>query len=1050
MEELEPDAVALARAIAVLGTGAELAHARRLAALEADAAARACDVLVRAEVLRAGRPLTFADPVLEEQLHDSLGEAERSQAHAEAARVLRAAGEAPERIALHLLMAEPDGQADAVATLRDAAEVARARGAHGTAAQYLRRALAEPPRPYVRPVLEAELSEAELAIRGGGPRGQSSAARAPRLQARRELLSTSAPARDGEEALLLADVALETLRDASLPSNVVAELARRSLAADPLPPRALLDSHRVLVCCGQFADADAALDRWGEVLAEHDARLAHGQSMLRQGRVDEALEALRGTSAADLGICYLERDELEQALATLAESAGDDPAELHRVSGVVRAATGELEEAIAELELSGRRSGAVNPAYAGWRAAASEVALRLGQVDRARVLATEELELARPFAALPAVGVALRASGLATSGADARRWFEESIAVLRESGAKLELARALVELGGLLRRTGDRGDAREPLREAHDLADRGGARRVAARAEEELLATGARRPKRSLSGADSLTPSERRVAELAAEGLSNREIAQALFVTVRTVTTHLTHTYQKLDIARREELGASLGAGRAPPTAPVRAAGSRDMEDREPVEQSSGGELEPAEEPVTVPPVTSLHAARAALAAGAPGAVIEYCSDALRMPADQLAYARTATLLGQALYHGGRFMEAEEAVTGAIDQVGDEAPPAILAELEAVRACTAIVCDRFLEQLGDRIPRLRLLAVAAGAAGRALTVVDAAWRWCRGELAEDLLELLSRGLAGDRLVEEQASDNPAVPLALTALVFMDETAWATALISAVTADASRRGSVLARAYACGFAALLALRSGELATAERDSRSALALCARHGIGLVEEMFAGCRAEALITRGELEEAEAVLGRMPAGEPVGTVARAYAMFARGRLRLAQGRVEEAVSDLRACGAMSRGLATDNPNVAPWRSTLALALARVGGGIDGSRSLIDEELALAWRYRQPRAIGVALAARARFEEGVQRIATLREAAARLGRSPALVERARTLEQLGIALLDDGRPGEGRDVLREALSIALRGGATALAASAAEALADPRITASD
>jgi DNA-binding CsgD family transcriptional regulator len=111
-----------------------------------------------------------------------------------------------------------------------------------------------------------------------------------------------------------------------------------------------------------------------------------------------------------------------------------------------------------------------------------------------------------------------------------------------------------------LRRAGNRRDAREPLREALELADRCGALRTATRAREELLATGARPRRIARSGADSLTPSERRVTRLATEGLSNREIAQALFVTVRTVEGHLTQAYMKLDIASRDQLADALQA----------------------------------------------------------------------------------------------------------------------------------------------------------------------------------------------------------------------------------------------------------------------------------------------------------------------------------------------------------------------------------------------------------------------------------------------------------------------------------------------------------
>jgi DNA-binding NarL/FixJ family response regulator len=87
---------------------------------------------------------------------------------------------------------------------------------------------------------------------------------------------------------------------------------------------------------------------------------------------------------------------------------------------------------------------------------------------------------------------------------------------------------------------------------------------VVQRAETELLATGARPRRISLRGVESLTPSERRVAEMAAEGPTNREIAQALFVTPKTVEVHLSSAYRKLEISSRSQLPAALaGPARA-------------------------------------------------------------------------------------------------------------------------------------------------------------------------------------------------------------------------------------------------------------------------------------------------------------------------------------------------------------------------------------------------------------------------------------------------------------------------------------------------------
>jgi len=102
----------------------------------------------------------------------------------------------------------------------------------------------------------------------------------------------------------------------------------------------------------------------------------------------------------------------------------------------------------------------------------------------------------------------------------------------------------------------------EPLREALELAQRCDAAPLARRAREELLATGAHPRRERMSGPDALTPSERRVAEMAAGGLTNREIAEALFVTAKTVGTHLGHIYRKLDLDgphAREQLSERLG-----------------------------------------------------------------------------------------------------------------------------------------------------------------------------------------------------------------------------------------------------------------------------------------------------------------------------------------------------------------------------------------------------------------------------------------------------------------------------------------------------------
>jgi DNA-binding CsgD family transcriptional regulator len=169
-----------------------------------------------------------------------------------------------------------------------------------------------------------------------------------------------------------------------------------------------------------------------------------------------------------------------------------------------------------------------------------------------------EVELARRGGCPRAVGVALRAEGLLRSGDEGVRLLRDSVAVLEDSPASLEHARALSWLGAELRRQGRRADAREPLRRALDIADRMGAERLAAEARAELAAAGGRPRRRRLSGVEALTPTERRVAEMAAGGLRNKEIAQALFVSRKTVEMHLGHAYSKLDIHARDQLASAL------------------------------------------------------------------------------------------------------------------------------------------------------------------------------------------------------------------------------------------------------------------------------------------------------------------------------------------------------------------------------------------------------------------------------------------------------------------------------------------------------------
>ena len=229
--------------------------------------------------------------------------------------------------------------------------------------------------------------------------------------------------------------------------------------------------------------------------------------------------------------------------------------------GRLRLAQGRADEALAEFEACmalwrpdvwGMEMRDVGYIHA--RSGAAQALLALGEMHRARELAEAELADVRRFGGRRALGVALRVSGLARGGAEGLAALEESVAVLSESPAALECARSLVELGAVLRRVGRRRDARKVLSQGLDLAARCGARPLIAYAREELRVAGARPRRDWTRGVEALTASELRIVRLAREGRSNRQIAQDLYLSIKTVEGHLARAYDKLDITTRSEL----------------------------------------------------------------------------------------------------------------------------------------------------------------------------------------------------------------------------------------------------------------------------------------------------------------------------------------------------------------------------------------------------------------------------------------------------------------------------------------------------------------
>ena len=280
-----------------------------------------------------------------------------------------------------------------------------------------------------------------------------------------------------------------------------------------------------------------------------------------------------GFAATVLSDIAVEADEIGEAQTLLdllpqqGWSAGVGTVLIPAARGRLRLAQGRAADALADFQTCGALFGADvwgmpirETGYVHARSGAALALSRLGRRQHACQLADAELADVRVFGAPRALGVALRAAGLARGGKEGLALLRESVAALGGSPALLECAHSLAELGAALRRDGQRAAARDPLAQALDLAARCGARPLAARAREELKAAGARPRRPWRTGVEALTPSELRVARLAAEGRSNREIACELYVTLKAIEGHLARAYAKLGIGGRSQLAHALAA----------------------------------------------------------------------------------------------------------------------------------------------------------------------------------------------------------------------------------------------------------------------------------------------------------------------------------------------------------------------------------------------------------------------------------------------------------------------------------------------------------
>jgi tetratricopeptide (TPR) repeat protein len=364
-------------------------------------------------------------------------------------------------------------------------------------------------------------------------------------------------------------------------------LVRRALEEDRLSGF----GDEVIYAYGWAMAALDSADHSAEAIAQIDRALAesrrHGAATLtafllsyqaraiyRAGRVAEAeaigwtaIDLLRGLEETQFFIfplldALVERAKVDEAerLAAAIPYAGSPQrdAMLELMRGRVMLAAGRPAEALELLVQCGEVFDALEirqPNLAPWRALGAVAAHEAGRPDDAARYAAENLQISKTCGAQTAIGRALRVHALVEDDFDA---LEESCAVLEPTDDGLEHAYSLTELGTALMRRGRREEALERLRWAMDVAHASGARTIEERARKELVAAGARPRRAALTGVEALTGSELQVARLAAEGLTNREIAQTLFVTTKTVEQHLSKAYGKLGIQGRSELPGKL------------------------------------------------------------------------------------------------------------------------------------------------------------------------------------------------------------------------------------------------------------------------------------------------------------------------------------------------------------------------------------------------------------------------------------------------------------------------------------------------------------
>jgi DNA-binding CsgD family transcriptional regulator len=378
------------------------------------------------------------------------------------------------------------------------------------------------------------------------------------------------------------------------PVTEAVRLARSALAGDVLTPErcSLWAAVHALVVADQLDEAERRMQRALDTAVERGLlfpmgiiRGYLGRIAWARGDLAEAAEHVElGTAAAprpNVGLPLLdstavhlrmEQGRLPEARQTLesGELAGGRQPQASTHMWLLEArirlylSEGDHAAALTDALLCGQwyeRWGTSLIWDVPWRLAVARAHLLAGSRQKAEAFVAEQLRLARDFAVPRHIAIALRAAAQLAAPAEALRNLAEAADLLRDGPGRLELARTLSDLGDRQLRDGDRGAARATVRRAAELAVECHALELAERLKAGLARGGGRPPQLRINGVHALTPSERRVARLAADALTNREIAERLFVSEKTVEAHLSRTFRKLGVRSRTQLVTHFAAG---------------------------------------------------------------------------------------------------------------------------------------------------------------------------------------------------------------------------------------------------------------------------------------------------------------------------------------------------------------------------------------------------------------------------------------------------------------------------------------------------------